>query len=325
MLPNSANVILAAERAAELSEKPARVVPTTAPQEGLAGAAGVRSRRRAPRRTTRRSPRPPRRCASAASPRPPATTPRAASTPATRVGYAGGELVAWGDPAATLRGHARARSRDGSELITCIAGDGRRRSTRDDARARASRTGSSSSTTRAASRRGGGCSARSNRVRRRRPTQLTACGAGGADARRVALAGRAPRRVLADAGSRASRRQKATAKALATLGIATYGDLIEHLPHSHRDQRDLRRVGDLAIGEDATVAVDGAQRRACGRCATAARSSSRRRSTTRPARWWRSGSTSPGSPTGCTPGSRGAAARAAAQAARRSRSRAGRP
>jgi ATP-dependent DNA helicase RecG len=45
------------------------------------------------------------------------------------------------------------------------------------------------------------------------------------------------------------------AKALQTLGIATYGDLIEHLPHSHRDQRDLRRVGDLAIGEDATVAV----------------------------------------------------------------------
>src|SRR4029453_841911 len=36
VLPNSPNVILAAERAAELSEKPARVVPTTAPQEGLA-------------------------------------------------------------------------------------------------------------------------------------------------------------------------------------------------------------------------------------------------------------------------------------------------
>jgi ATP-dependent DNA helicase RecG len=44
-------------------------------------------------------------------------------------------------------------------------------------------------------------------------------------------------------------------KALETLRIATYGDLIEHLPHSHRDQRDLRRIGDLAIGEDATVAA----------------------------------------------------------------------
>ena len=36
VLPNSPNVILAAERASELSDKPARVVPTTAPQEGLA-------------------------------------------------------------------------------------------------------------------------------------------------------------------------------------------------------------------------------------------------------------------------------------------------
>jgi ATP-dependent DNA helicase RecG len=50
-------------------------------------------------------------------------------------------------------------------------------------------------------------------------------------------------------------RGKKASAALATLGIATYGDLIEHLPHSHRDQRDLRRVADLAIGEDATVAL----------------------------------------------------------------------
>jgi ATP-dependent DNA helicase RecG len=50
-------------------------------------------------------------------------------------------------------------------------------------------------------------------------------------------------------------RGKKASAALATLGIATYGDLIEHLPHSHRDQRDLRRVADLAIGEDATVAA----------------------------------------------------------------------
>src|SRR4029453_15515766 len=36
VLPNSPNVILASERACELSEKPAAVVPTTAPQEGPA-------------------------------------------------------------------------------------------------------------------------------------------------------------------------------------------------------------------------------------------------------------------------------------------------
>ena len=44
-------------------------------------------------------------------------------------------------------------------------------------------------------------------------------------------------------------------KALATLGIATVGDLIEHLPHSHRDRREVREVGDLMVGEEATVAV----------------------------------------------------------------------
>jgi ATP-dependent DNA helicase RecG len=47
----------------------------------------------------------------------------------------------------------------------------------------------------------------------------------------------------------------APGKALAALGIATWGDLIEHLPHSHRDRRDVRRVAELALGEDATVAV----------------------------------------------------------------------
>jgi ATP-dependent DNA helicase RecG len=44
-------------------------------------------------------------------------------------------------------------------------------------------------------------------------------------------------------------------KALAGLGIETWGDLIEHLPHSHRDRRGVRLIGELALGEDATVAV----------------------------------------------------------------------
>ena len=47
----------------------------------------------------------------------------------------------------------------------------------------------------------------------------------------------------------------ATAKGLAALGIETHGDLIEHLPHSHRDRRETRRVATLAVGEEATVAV----------------------------------------------------------------------
>ena len=51
------------------------------------------------------------------------------------------------------------------------------------------------------------------------------------------------------------RAKGAAAKALAALGIETLGDLIEHLPHSHRDRRDVRRVADLMVGEEATVAV----------------------------------------------------------------------
>jgi hypothetical protein len=39
------------------------------------------------------------------------------------VGYEGGELVAWGDPAETLR-DTLTRVATGAELVTCIAGDG---------------------------------------------------------------------------------------------------------------------------------------------------------------------------------------------------------
>ncbi|MDQ3588360.1 MAG: ATP-dependent DNA helicase RecG [Actinomycetota bacterium] len=45
------------------------------------------------------------------------------------------------------------------------------------------------------------------------------------------------------------------AKGLAALGIATHGDLIEHLPHSHRDRRDARTIASVGVGEDATVAA----------------------------------------------------------------------
>jgi ATP-dependent DNA helicase RecG len=44
-------------------------------------------------------------------------------------------------------------------------------------------------------------------------------------------------------------------QALEKLGIRTWGDLIEHLPHAHRDRREVRPVADLAPGEEATVAV----------------------------------------------------------------------
>ena len=48
---------------------------------------------------------------------------------------------------------------------------------------------------------------------------------------------------------------EAVGKGLAALGIETHGDLIEHLPHTHHDRRDVRTVATLGVGEDATVAV----------------------------------------------------------------------
>jgi uncharacterized protein len=121
VLPNSHNVIMAAEKAAGLSEKPAHVVPTTAPQQGLAAllafdpALGSEDNAR--------------------------TVAEAAAhlviggvAPAARddvqgrfgagdaVGYVGPELVAWGDPAATFAA-TLVRLGSGAELLTCIAGE----------------------------------------------------------------------------------------------------------------------------------------------------------------------------------------------------------
>ncbi len=46
-----------------------------------------------------------------------------------------------------------------------------------------------------------------------------------------------------------------TGKGLEALGIETHGDLLEHLPHAHRDRRDLRRIAEVGVGEEATIAV----------------------------------------------------------------------
>ena len=122
MLPNSPNVIMAAERAAELSEKPARVVPTTAPQEGLAALLAFDPARSAEDNAAAVGEAAAARCASAAW-RPAARDdPQGRFRAGDAVGYAGDELVAWGDPAETLAA-TLAQSPTGAELVTCIAGD----------------------------------------------------------------------------------------------------------------------------------------------------------------------------------------------------------
>ncbi len=45
------------------------------------------------------------------------------------------------------------------------------------------------------------------------------------------------------------------AEVAAGIGIASLGDLLWHLPHGYRDRTSIREVGDLRIGEEATVMV----------------------------------------------------------------------
>jgi DAK2 domain fusion protein YloV len=120
VLPNSPNVILAAERAAELSERPARVVATTAPQEGLAALLAFEPGRSAEENAAAVG-------AAAHALRLGGVAPAARDDAQGRfhagdaVGYVDDELVAWGDPGETLAATV-ARLADEAELVTCIAG-----------------------------------------------------------------------------------------------------------------------------------------------------------------------------------------------------------
>jgi len=113
---------MAAERAAELSDKQVQVVPTRNQQAGLAAAiallpnAGAEESAAAMREALEHV-------------RTGGVAPAAREDPGGRfaigdaVGYVGDELVAWGDPEGTLR-DVLARLADGAELVTCNAGDG---------------------------------------------------------------------------------------------------------------------------------------------------------------------------------------------------------
>jgi ATP-dependent DNA helicase RecG len=51
-------------------------------------------------------------------------------------------------------------------------------------------------------------------------------------------------------------RGKKAEKGLEQLGLATVGDLLEHIPFRHEDRRDARPVASLGVGEEATVIAD---------------------------------------------------------------------
>jgi hypothetical protein len=121
VLPNSPNVIMAAERAAELSEIPARVVATRDPQTGLAALLSFDAGKPAAENADAV-------LSAARSLRSGAVAEAARDDAQGRfragdaVGYVEEELVAWGEPqdvlAATL-----AKVCEGCELVTCIAGE----------------------------------------------------------------------------------------------------------------------------------------------------------------------------------------------------------
>jgi len=122
VLPNSANVRMAAERAAGLSDKHVRVVPTRNPQAGLAAAVALEPERDADANADAM-------LATLAHVRTGGVAPAARDDGHGRfrageaVGYVEEELVAWGEATATLRA-VLVRLGDGAELLTALRGDG---------------------------------------------------------------------------------------------------------------------------------------------------------------------------------------------------------
>jgi uncharacterized protein len=122
VLPNSRNVIMAAERAAELSDVPTRVVPTTAQQEGLAALLSFDPARSSEVNATA--------VAGSASGLVLGGVAESARddkqgrfSVGDALGYRGDELVAWGEPEPTLRATVAAVAQD-AELVTCLTGAG---------------------------------------------------------------------------------------------------------------------------------------------------------------------------------------------------------
>jgi DAK2 domain fusion protein YloV len=122
VLPNSANVIMAAERAAELAEKAVRVVPSRSQQAGLVAAVALRPDAGADENAAAMQ-------EALDAVRTGAVAPAARADAAGRfavgdaVGFVDDELVAWGEAAPTLEAVLAALATD-AELVTCIAGEG---------------------------------------------------------------------------------------------------------------------------------------------------------------------------------------------------------
>ena len=123
VLPNSSNVRMAAERAAELSEKVVHVVPSRSQQAGLAAAVALEPNRPAAVNAAAM-------VATLENVRTGAVTEAARDDGAERfrageaIGFVDEQLIAWGEPAETLRKVLGDLASDGTELLTLISGRG---------------------------------------------------------------------------------------------------------------------------------------------------------------------------------------------------------
>ena len=122
VLPNSANVVMAAEHAARLSEKVVCVSAARSQQAGLVAVLALDPARGAQENAQAID-------AALAELRTGAVAPAARADGDGRfevgdaVGFVDDAIVAWGEPAPTLRA-VLGELADGAELLTCIAGDG---------------------------------------------------------------------------------------------------------------------------------------------------------------------------------------------------------
>jgi hypothetical protein len=125
VLPNSPNVVMAAERAAELSEKKVVVVPTRSQQAGLAAAVALDPARDAEANGTamRDALSVVRTGAVTGAARDDAEERPARFHRGDAVGFIDERIVAWGEPAETLEAVLGELGRE-AELVTLIAGDG---------------------------------------------------------------------------------------------------------------------------------------------------------------------------------------------------------
>ncbi|MDQ3739452.1 MAG: DAK2 domain-containing protein [Actinomycetota bacterium] len=122
VLPNSANVIMAAERAAELSDKVVLVEPTRSQQAGLTAAVALDPTRSAEENGVAMHEAIVELCIGSVAPAARDDV-HGRFSAGDAVGFVDDEIIAWGDPESTLRAVIRSLARD-AEIVTCITGEG---------------------------------------------------------------------------------------------------------------------------------------------------------------------------------------------------------